>query len=141
MSNARFSEIAEWFETLTPATLTSVGMIYAHDAVFIDPFNQLKGIQSVRAVYQHMFDTLVSPRFVITKSVVEAQSGFMTWDFVFERQGQSLSIAGCTHFELNEAGLITLHQDYWDPAQQLYERIPVLGGVLRMLRRKLALPL
>jgi len=140
MFNTRFIEIATWFQALTPESLDVVGEIYASDAVFIDPFNDLKGIASVRAVYQHMFDTLVRPRFVITKSVSVHQSGFMTWDFHFETRGQAMSISGSTHFELNDAGLITLHQDYWDPAQQLYEKIPVLGGVLRILRRKLALP-
>ena len=140
MSNDRFSEIAKWFETLSPTALASVGEIYASDAVFIDPFNELKGLASIRAVYQHMFDTLVRPRFVITKSVSTLQSGFMTWDFLFECRGQSMCISGCTQFELNAAGLITLHQDYWDPAQQIYEKIPLLGSVLRLLRRKLALP-
>lgn len=140
MSHERFSEIANWFQTLTPVTLESVGEMYASDAIFIDPFNHLKGIKSVRAVYQHMFDTLSNPRFVITKSVCMHDSGFMTWDFKFSLRTQEMSIAGCTQFELNKAGLITLHQDYWDPAQQIYEKIPVLGSVLRMLRRKLSLP-
>ena len=140
MSNERFSEIANWFQTLTPEALNSVGDIYASDAIFIDPFNQLKGIKAVRAVYQHMFDTLSNPRFVITNSVCQHHAGFMTWDFKFSLRAQEMSIAGCTQFELNDAGLITLHQDYWDPAQQIYEKIPVLGSVLRMLRRKLSLP-
>ena len=141
MSDVRFFEIAKWFETLSPKSLDSVGEIYASDAVFIDPFNEIKGVTLVRAVYQHMFDTLVDPRFVITKSVSAHQSGFMTWDFHFEIRGEAMCISGCTQFELNDAGLITLHQDYWDPSQQIYERIPLLGSVLRWLRRKLALPI
>lgn len=140
MSNVRFSEIAKWFETLSPESLDSVVDIYASDAVFIDPFNEIKGINFVRAVYQHMFDTLVDPRFVITKSVSAQQSGFMTWEFHFEMRGQAMCISGCTQFELNDSGLITCHQDYWDPSQQIYEKIPLLGSVLRLLRRKLALP-
>lgn len=140
MSNPRFAEIAEWFQDLSPQTLSSVGEIYAADTTFIDPFNQLKGIDAVRAVYQHMFDTLVHPRFLVTTTVAQAQIGFMTWDFNFQTRGQAMCITGCTQFVLNDAGLITLHQDFWDPSQQLYEKIPLLGGVLRLLRRKLALP-
>ena len=136
----RYSEIAQWFETITPASLERVEDIYASDAVFIDPFNHLKGLASVRAVYQHMFDTLEHPRFVITTTVSSGHQAFMTWDFLFKCRGQAQQISGSTQFEINDQGLIVLHRDYWDAAQQVYEKVPVLGSVLRKIRRKLSLP-
>ena len=30
------------------------------------------------------------------------------------------------------------HRDYWDAAEELYEKLPVLGALMRLLRRKLA---
>jgi len=33
-----------------------------------------------------------------------------------------------------------LHRDYWDAAQELYEKFPVIGWVLRHLRKRLASP-
>jgi hypothetical protein len=138
--STRFSEIAHWFQTLTPESLERVGEIYAQEALFVDPFNQLAGLTSVRAVYQHMFDTLKQPHFVVTTIVERERDGFMTWDFLFECRGQAQKISGCTQFELNDQGLIVLHRDYWDAAQQVYEKIPLLGSVMRMIRRKLALP-
>lgn len=138
--NTRFSDIADWFQTLTPASLERAGEIYAQDALFVDPFNQLTGLASVRAVYQHMFDTLEQPRFIVTTIVDRERDGFMTWDFLFECRGQAQKISGCTQFELNDQGLIVLHRDYWDAAQQVYEKIPLLGAVVRMIRRKLSLP-
>ena len=140
MSSPRFSEIAEWFETLSPESLEKVGEVYAKEAIFIDPFNTLSGLDSVRAVYQHMFDTLEQPKFVVTTIVADSRKAFMTWDFHFKRNQQALSISGCTQFELDENGRIFLHRDYWDAAQQLYEKIPLLGGILRVLRRKISLP-
>jgi hypothetical protein len=140
MSNIRFKEIAEWFQTMDPAALLTLEKVYAEDAIFSDPFNDLKGLESVRAVYQHMFDSLDCPRFVVTTTVVEGHRCFMTWDFLFETRKRAFSISGCTQFELNALGLIVVHRDYWDPAQQLYEKIPLLGGVLRRLRRRLSLP-
>ena len=138
--SSRFSDIAHWFETLSPETLERVGEIYAPDAVFVDPFNQLTGLTAVRAVYQHMFDTLKQPRFVVTTIVQSERNGFMTWDFLFECRGHAQQISGCTQFKLNDQDLIVLHRDYWDAAQQVYEKIPLLGSVMRMIRRKLSLP-
>jgi steroid delta-isomerase len=140
MSHARFTQIAAWFQALTSESLGTVASIYAADAVFEDPFNTLRGIDSVQAVYQHMFDTLAQPRFIVTTIVAEGQQAFMTWDFHFTARAQPMKISGCTQFELNDQGLITLHRDYWDAAQQVYEKVPLLGAVLRLIRRKLALP-
>ena len=140
MLNSRFKEIADWFQALSPEALETAGDIYASDAVFIDPFNHLTGLKAVRAVYQHMFDTLEQPRFIVTQTVADERNAFMTWDFLFQARGQEMKISGCTQFELDHDGLIVLHRDYWDVAQQVYEKIPVLGAVLRMLRRKLSLP-
>jgi steroid Delta-isomerase len=137
--HARFDELAEWFETLTPTSLQRIAEVYAPSATFRDPFNDLRGVASVRQVYQHMFETLVEPRFVITSKLIESASAFMTWRFLFNLRGKAYVIEGGTHFILDEQGLIAIHRDYWDAAQELYEKIPVLGAVLRGLRRKLSI--
>ena len=136
--HARFDELAEWFETLTPASLQDIATVYAQTATFRDPFNDLRGVASVRQVYQHMFETLVEPRFVITSKLIESAGAFMAWRFLFTLRGKAYVIEGGTHFVLDEQGLIATHRDYWDAAQELYEKIPVLGAVLRSLRKKLS---
>jgi hypothetical protein len=35
-------------------------------------------------------------------------------------------------------GRVAEHIDYWDPAGQVYETIPILGLLMRALRRRLA---
>ena len=137
--HARFDELAEWFETLTPASLQGIASVYAPNATFRDPCKDLRGVTSVRQVYQHMFETLVEPRFVITSKLIESANAFMTWRFLFTLRGKAYVIEGGTHFVLDEQGLIATHRDYWDAAQELYEKIPVLGAVLRGLRRKISI--
>ena len=41
---------------------------------------------------------------------------------------------------LADDGRITLHRDYWDAAEELYEKLPVIGTLMRWLRRRLAAP-
>ena len=136
----QIARIRQWFETLTPHTLMSIAMVYAPEARFQDPFNQVQGVRAIQSVYQHMFEQLSQPRFVITKTLTQDQTCVMIWTFLFSLRVQEYSIEGCTHFELNAQGLIVLHQDYWDAAQQVYEKIPLLGTALRILRRKLSVP-
>jgi hypothetical protein len=33
-------------------------------------------------------------------------------------------------------GLVTLHRDYWDAAEELYEKLPVVGSVMRWLKQR-----
>jgi len=41
---------------------------------------------------------------------------------------------------LDAGGRVLRHVDHWDPAAQIYEREPLLGGLMRYLRRRLAAP-
>ena len=136
----RFQLIARWFEQLTAESLNEIESLYASRARFVDPFNDLQGVALVRQVFEHMFKTLEQPRFVVTRLASTGPIGFMTWTFSFTCRGRAQVIEGCTQFELDAGGLIVLHQDYWDAAAQVYEQIPLLGSVLRVLRRKLSLP-
>ena len=38
----------------------------------------------------------------------------------------------------NEKNLITEHTEYWDAASQLYEKMPIIGGLMRYFRRKIS---
>jgi hypothetical protein len=50
----------------------------------------------------------------------------------------ALAIEGVSEVRFDAAELVVEHVDYWDPAAAVYERLPLLGGVLRGLRRRLA---
>ena len=34
-------------------------------------------------------------------------------------------------------GRVVAHRDYWDAAEELYEKLPVLGALMRLLKRRL----
>ena len=43
---------------------------------------------------------------------------------------------GGSHLKLTEAGLIELHRDYWDAAEELYEKLPAVGSLMRWLKKR-----
>lgn len=126
------------FESLTLGNLPSLVALYAPQARFVDPFNDVRGSAAVKAIFAHMFVQVSEPSFVITRIIEADNDVFMRWDFTFVARGKPQHIHGATHFELDSAGLITLHRDYWDAAQELYEKLPLLGSVLRWIRGRLA---
>jgi hypothetical protein len=80
---------------------------------------------------------------VITAQVLQGSQCFVTWDFLFAMprmdSGQTQTIRGATHFVLREeAGLwrVAVHRDYWDAAEELYEKLPVVGSLMRWLKKR-----
>ncbi|MGO4400451.1 nuclear transport factor 2 family protein [Achromobacter sp. PAB15] len=138
MMNARLQEIAAWFEALTPQTLPSIDTVYAPDAHFADPFNDVHGLPGIAQVYAHMFQNLEQPRFHILRQGGQGVDAFLVWRFDGAFRGHAFDFEGASALVLDSQGLIIDHQDFWDPAAHIYERIPVLGAVLRRLRRKMS---
>jgi ketosteroid isomerase-like protein len=135
----RIARIVTLFEQLSRAELSQLGAIYTDDARFKDPFNEVQGVPAIRRIFEHMFRTLDAPRFVVHDVVVQGGQCFLTWDFVFRLRrlrGDELVVRGGSHLKLAEDGRIALHRDYWDAAEELYEKLPALGALMRWLKRR-----
>jgi ketosteroid isomerase-like protein len=132
--------IVTFFETLTPESVERLGAFYTEDAYFKDPFNEVRGIAPIQRIFRHMYVDLIAPRFVITSRAVEGDQVFLTWDFHFcfrkFNPGQSQLIRGASHLMLTQDGRIRSHRDYWDAAEELYEKLPLVGGLIRWLKRR-----
>lgn len=129
-----------FFENLSPADVATLGQVYAPDARFKDPFNEVQGVPAIQAIFAHMFRALEQPRFVVTGRVVQGNQCFLTWDFLFAFQrfdkGVTQTVRGASHLVLDGHGLVTLHRDYWDAAEELYEKLPVVGALMRWLKKR-----
>lgn len=134
------NELLAWYEALTPANLVDVNKWYHPEATFRDPFNQVKGHAAIRAIFLHMFATTDQPQFVITHRMSEGQQAFVTWEFLFSLKGTAYRIEGGTHFQFAEDGRVIDHRDYWDAAEELFAKLPIVGGPIRWLRRQFKLP-
>ena len=137
--NHPVDRIVHAFETLTPDGVQALDAIYAADARFMDPFNDVRGMAAIQHIFRHMYASLEQPRFLITERIVQGQQCFLTWEFRFGfrrfKLGQEQCIWGGSHLVLNEAGQIALLRVYWDAAA-LYDKLPLVGGVTRWLRKQ-----
>jgi steroid delta-isomerase len=138
--NTAVNRIVEAFQTLTPAGVDALDAIYTPDARFKDPFNDVQGLAAIQGIFRHMFVNLENPYFVVTTRIVQGDQCFLTWEFRFGfkqfKPGQAQCILGGSHLVLDPAGRITLHRDYWDAAEELYEKLPWVGSLMRWLKRR-----
>lgn len=137
--DVRVQRIVDFFEQLQPQDLQRMGSLYTADADFKDPFNEVRGVPAIEAVFAHMFRSLDQPHFIVRDVLVQDDQCFLGWDFVFRlKRGkrEELRVRGASHLLLAADGRIRTHRDYWDAAEELYEKLPLLGALMRWLRRR-----
>jgi hypothetical protein len=126
------------FEQLRAETLDDLVALVADEVVFRDPFNDIAGRGPYRAVFEDMLARVRHPRFTVTDRLGAGSKWMLRWRFTGNAPGLgALDVEGTSFVTLDGAGLVVSHIDYWD-ASPLFEKIPVLGGILSRLRRRLS---
>lgn len=137
--HAAAERLVNFYESLTPANLQMIGECYALNARFKDPFNEVIGVAAISQIFSHMFVNLDQPRFRVTERLLQGHQAFLAWEFYFRMKRWSPGIEQCIrggsllHFD--EQGRVNFHRDYWDTGEELYEKLPVLGSLMRLLRK------
>jgi len=135
----RLVRVIDFFEGLSPADLDHLDAVYTPDARFKDPFNEVQGIPAIRDIFEHMYRSLRSPRFIILDAVGEGEQAFVTWEFHFHFlrfNPNEQVVRGATHLRFAADGRLQLHRDYWDAAEELYEKLPAIGSLIRWLKQQ-----
>ena len=127
-----------FLETLTPATLARLGDYVTNDVRFKDPFNDLRGVDSMQRVLLHMFDKLGSVTFGVRHFVADGDTCLMEWRFEALLNGRPLVFDGMSLIRFSPDGRVKEHIDYWDATSNLYERLPIIGQLLTWLRLHLS---
>ncbi len=140
-AHPQVAAIVHFFEHLAPADLARLHTLYTPEARFKDPFNAVQGVPAIAGIFEHMFKNLNQPRFVVLEAVHQGDRLFLSWDFLFGMkrwQAGEQRIHGGSLLKLAADGRISEHRDYWDAAEELYEKLPAVGALMRWLKRRAA---
>ena len=137
-THALTQNLATWFESLSPQSLGQIEHFYEADAYFKDPFNEVRDVARIQLIFQDMFTEFEQPRFVIQEQICDddKRQSFLTWHFLFNWRGKAWCIVGSSHLRFGSTGLVIYHRDYWDASEELYEKLPVIGFVLKALKKR-----
>ncbi len=133
---------AKYFETLTPASVNDLDLLAVDDMTFEDPFNCVTGREKVKALFRKMFEDMDNPAFTVTDSFRRQgeRTAILKWRFTghVPKLG-AIDFTGLSEIRFDETGFITSHIDYWDAASHFYEKIPVIGFLIRLIKGRLRL--
>ncbi len=135
----RLQDYIRYFEALTLSDLDRLSSHLDAQARFKDPFNDVCGIDAVRRIFTHMFKTCDNPRFLVSEWAIHENVAFVQWRFTYSRENHKYltdAIEGVSRIRFNADGMVTEHLDFWDPMEHVYQKIPMLGGLFRWLKKK-----
>ena len=106
------------------------------------PFNDVRGVAHIRKIFADMFKTVGAPDFTISSygwSDNHDRQAFLRWKFIYRvgGKGEPVTVEGMSDVLFDAGGKVESHFDFWDAASGLYEHLPVIGSVLRFLRKKI----
>ncbi|RPH44588.1 MAG: nuclear transport factor 2 family protein [Burkholderiales bacterium] len=140
MTTQSVARVVAFYESISSADIARLGELYAADAFFKDPFNEVRGVPAIARIFEHMFVQVDAPRFKVRETVAQGDSAFLVWDFEFAFRrplpAGPRRIRGCSHLRFDADGRVAFHRDYWDAAEELYEQLPAIGVLMRWLRRR-----
>ncbi len=138
MTHDHVQHYIDYFTSLDPAALERLGDFFDSDARFVDPFNDVRGHAAIRRVFEHMFAHCEAPRFTVDECLGDGRVVYLRWRLDYARNGTRCAIEGVSRVSFDARGRALEHVDYWDPARQLYEGLPLIGPLARALRRRLS---
>lgn len=132
---------AQRFASLDAASLDRLGELYSPDVRFQDPLHRVDGLAALRRYFESLYANVQELRYDFHGfDEVAEGGGYLRWTLHFRHPrlagGQPVAVEGCSHLRWGER--VEYHRDYFDAGALLYENLPVMGGIIGWLKRRLA---
>ena len=129
------------FAALDAGNLARLGELYSDDVLFRDPLHEVRGLPALQRYFAEMYANVgrLDFDFYGFDQVCDGE-GYLRWTMHFRhprlRGGAPISVDGCSHLLWWDK--VYQHRDYFDAGAMLYEHLPLMGGVIAWLKRRLA---
>jgi limonene-1,2-epoxide hydrolase len=132
-------KVKRFYEVFDKKHVDSLEDIYSESIIFVDPFHQIEGIQSLKAYFGNLANNINYCRFHFKHEAVNNDDIFLQWRMEFShpniKKGLALELDGVSHLVVREK--IIYHRDYFDSVALLYRHIPLLGSVIRQIEKNM----
>jgi steroid delta-isomerase len=132
-----------YFETLRPDNVDRLHDLAAPDMRFVDPFNDMRGVNQVVRLLHRMFEDATEVSFRMLDQACQGDRCFLRWEFFCRprrlAKGRPWRIEGVSMVRFDSEGRVVEHIDYWDAAKHFYGQLPLIGTLLRRIGRRLQL--
>ncbi len=111
---------------------------YSENAFLNDTLKTVRGNEAIEEYFLETAKNAKKVQATVQDVAVSDGNYYVRWvmdvEFAKFKKGQTIRTIGITQLRFTPEGKIALHQDFWDPAAGLYEHIPVVGGLIRLIK-------
>ncbi len=115
--------------------------VYAPDAHFDDTLKILKGAQAIEEDFVKSARKTQQLRVAMDDIATHGENYYFRWTMTMAvkglKGGKPLLSQGISHIRFDRQGRVVYHRDYWDAAGNLFEHFPLVGALLRSIRKRL----
>lgn len=138
----RCRDYRSFLEGLSADTVALLDQLCAPGLHYHDPFVDARGLDDVKAVFRQLLREVDAPRFTVTHCACDGDTCFLRWHFTCRpktiRKGHPWVVDGVTEVLFDAQGRVIEHVEHWDAGEQVYERMPVVRGLIRWLKRRVS---
>ncbi|HCX14952.1 MAG TPA: nuclear transport factor 2 family protein [Rhodospirillaceae bacterium] len=128
----------KFYEALSHESIDKIVDVATPDIHFCDPFSDVTGIEAYKNILVRMLKTMPDAKFKISHQAVDGDTCFLRWRMDATFRGAQWVIQGMSELKFAPDGKVCEHIDHWDAGSQFYERLPLLGVILRFLKRRVS---
>ncbi len=134
--------IQDLFSTYTYENLdVNTQKVYADEVYFRDAFRLITNSADLRDYMLHGLKPLEGAEFIFNDVARSGGDFYLNWtmrlDFKKTPTGTWEESIGMTRIRFNSEGQVIFHQDFWDPTDIVYRRIPIARGLIGYVKKKL----
>jgi hypothetical protein len=132
-----------FFDRLDKKHMDLVAKFYDPSAVFQDPVHQLQGAEAITRYYQGLYENVEAIRFEYRNALENGETLSLEWRMYLKAPalngGKEITVDGNSLITFGgPEGKAIRHRDYFDMGEFIYERVPVLGSIIGLIKGRMA---
>lgn len=134
--------VKDLFEVYSAESITNfAGKTYAETLYFRDGFKELTNREDIVHYMLEGTKPLRACTFRFDQVSRSDNDFYFRWVMIVSLQsdpeGYQDEAVGMSHIRFNKQGQVVFQQDYWDPTDVLYRRIPIANGLIKRVKDRL----
>lgn len=132
-------DFKEFYRDFRGVELRAMSQLYDEKVRFKDPIHTLQGLPDLHAYLESLAKNLEFCRFEYLDQVMTSDRAYIKWNMNFRHPklcSKTLTVRGVTHIEF--ADRIHYHEDIYDVGEMLYEHLPFIGLLTRIVKSRVA---
>lgn len=131
-----------FFSDFSPSKISELlDQTYAENVWFNDTLKTIEGREALRSYLAHSAEAVEACRVEVAEIIGNGEGDYYArWSMMIQfkrfKRGQQTHSIGMSHLRFDQDGRVVLHQDFWDASQGLFDHVPLLGAMIRWVRRQ-----